>query len=107
MFDSYLSLNKKLAWSLVMRTLGGISCLSGSSIVQFSSMGKTMERDFFCAEVDDDGEFKIDHVNVYVILSTPFADEISKQVCALKMAISIGKGQGNLIYIYEEYNSVS
>lgn len=58
--------------------------------------------------MDEDGEFQIDHVNVYVILSTPFADEISKQVCAPKMlAISIGKGQGNLIYIYEEYNSVS
>lgn len=64
--------------------------------------------DFFCAEVDEDGDFQIDHVNVYVVLSTPFADEISKQVCALKvLAISIGKGRDNLIYIYDEYNSVS
>ena len=59
-------------------------------------------------EVDEDGDFQIDHVNVYVVLSTLFADEISKQVCALKvLAISIGKGRDNLIYIYEEYNSVS
>lgn len=44
-------------------------------------------------------------LHIYSIL---LADEVSKQVCALKvLAISIGKGQDNLAYIYEEYNSVS
>lgn len=33
-------------------------------------------------------------------------DEVSQQVCALKvLAISVGKGLDSLIYIYEEYNS--
>ena len=36
------------------------------------------------------------------------ADEISQQLCALKvLALSVGKGHDSLIYIYEEYNSVS
>lgn len=35
-------------------------------------------------------------------------DDISDQVCALKvLAIAIGKGHETLIFIYEEYNSVS
>ena len=38
----------------------------------------------------------------------PITDEVSQQVCALKvLAISVGKGLDSLIYIYEEYNSVS
>jgi len=37
-----------------------------------------------------------------------FLDETSKQVCALKvLAIAVGKGLDNLVYFYEEYNSVS
>ena len=58
-------------------------------------------------EVDEDGEFQIVHV-MFTCISHPIADEISQQVCALKvLAISVGKGHDSLIYIYEEYNSVS
>ena len=39
--------------------------------------------------------------------SIPYYD-ISEQVCAMKvLAIAVGKGHDSLIYIYEEYNSVS
>ena len=58
-------------------------------------------------EVDEDGEFQIVQVMFRCIVH-PIADEISQQVCALKvLAISVGKGRDSLIYIYEEYNSVS
>ena len=56
-------------------------------------------------EVDEDGEFQIVQV-MFTCIVHPIADEISQQVCALK-AISVGKGHDSLIYIYEEYNSVS
>ena len=58
-------------------------------------------------EVDEDGEFQIVHV-MFTWIVHPIADEISQQVCALKvLAISVGKGHDSLVYIYEEYNSVS
>ena len=65
------------------------------------------KRDFFHDEVDENGEFQIVHV-MFTCISHPIADEISQQVCALKvLAVSVGKGHDSLIYIYEEYNSVS
>ena len=58
-------------------------------------------------EVDEDGEFQKVHV-MFMCISHPNADEISQQVCALKvLAISVGKGHDSIIYIYEEYDSVS
>ena len=56
-------------------------------------------------EVNEDGESVL---CLYTCISHPIADEISQQVCALKvLAISVGKGHDSLIYIYEEYNIVS
>ncbi len=61
-------------------------------------------------EVDEDGEFNSSNPPfLWLLYSTPLCiDEISQQVCALKvLAICVGKGHDSLIYIYEEYNSVS
>ena len=45
---------------------------------------------------------------MHTYVSKYIADEISQQVCALKvLAITVGKEPDSLVYIYEEYNSVS